>query len=112
MFIKAPFSSPQKHFLGDEDPEHYIIPTLKLNIEKAIRKQCYVDYGSFIYSFKLWVAMRKLPIPLKCSNKVLPKLASLWNRSKNGSDVATGVMRGAWYPLPIGARSPQALVIQ
>ena len=56
--------------------------------------------------------MRKLPIPLKCSNKVLPKLASLWNRSKNGSDVATGVMRGAWYPLPIGARSPQALVIQ
>ena len=109
---QSTFQFTTEALLGDEDPEHYISPTLKLNIEKAIRKQCYVDNSSFIYNFKLWVAMRKLPIPLKCSNKVLPKLASLWNRSKNGSDVATGVMRGAWYPLPIGARSPQALVIQ
>ena len=109
---KESFAFTSEALIGVEDPDYYINPNNKLEVEKSIRKQCYVDYNSFVYNFRLWVAMRKMPTPLKSSNKVLPKLASLWNRSKNGSDVATGVMRGAWYPLPTSARTPQALVIQ
>ena len=78
----------------------------------AIGKQTYVDWESFEYGFKMWVTLRKKDLPLLTSRKVVPAIASLWNRSKNGSDVATGMIRSAWFPLPTSARTPAALVVQ
>ena len=67
---------------------------------------------SFLYNFKYWVALRRGSLPLSTSKRCIPTIASLWNRSKNGSDVATGIMRGSWYPLPTASRTPSALVVQ
>ena len=58
------------------------------------------------------VAMRKIDLLLLTSSKCKPLLPSLWNRCKNGSDIATRMIRGSWYSLPIPARTPQALVVQ
>ena len=97
---------------GDNNPLTYINSDTKEQIEQAIQKQTYVDWDSFIYGFKMWVALRKLQLPLLSSRQVLPVPAALWNRSKNGSDVATGMIRGAWFPLPAAARTPGGLVVQ
>ena len=97
---------------GNENPEYYIRDEDEIRIKQAIDKQTKVDYDSYIYNFKMWVAMRKLELPLLTSIKYKPLLPSIWNRCKNGSDVATGMIRGSWYALPIPARTPQALIVQ
>ena len=97
---------------GNNDPLSYIESDTETKIKDAIQKQTYVDWESFKYGFKMWVALRKLQLPLLSSRQVLPVPAALWNRSKNGSDVATGMIRSAWFPLPTAARTPGALVIQ
>ena len=65
-----------------------------------------------MYGFKMWSSLRKEETPLLTSRRVLPVTAALWNKSKNGSDVATGMIRGAWFPIPTGTVTPVALVIQ
>ena len=55
---------------------------------------------------------RRGSLPLLSSKRCIPSLASLWSRSKNGSDVATGIMRGSWYSLPSNSTPPPALVTQ
>ena len=97
---------------NDDDPMSYIDSDMKKKIEVAIGKQTYVDWESFQYGFKMWVTLRKNDLPLLTSRKVVPAIASLWNRSKNGSDVATGMIRSAWFPLPTAARTPAALAVQ
>ena len=67
---------------------------------------------TFLYNFNFWVYIRRGTLPLTTSRRCLPVLASLWNRSKNGSDVATGIMRSIWYSLPTQSRNPPALVVQ
>ena len=106
------FKFTKKALNGNEYPEFYITDEDKKRINGAIDKQSKVDYESFVYNFKMWVAMRKLDLPLLSSKKCIPLLPSLWNRCKNGSDVATGMIRGSWYSLPTPARTPQALVVQ
>ena len=71
-----------------------------------------MSYPSNLYGFKMWVSLRKLELPLLTSRHVLPVTAALWNRSKNGSDIATSAIRAAWFPLPNKARTPAAMVIQ
>ena len=93
-------------------PAFYIGDKDKKRIREALDKQSKIDYASYIYNFKMWVAMRKLELPLLNSSKCKPLLPCIWNRSKNGSDVATGIIRGSWYSLPIPAQTPQALVLQ
>ena len=39
------------------------------------------------------------------SNRILLLIASTWNRSKNGSDIAPGMIRNSYFPLPLKARS-------
>ena len=95
-----------------DDPMSYIDSDMKKKIGVAIGKQTYVDWESFEYGFKMWVTLRKKDLPLLTSRKVVPAIASLWNRSKNGSDVATGMIRSAWFPLPTTARTPAALAVQ
>ena len=97
---------------GTREASYYINVTTTKLIEEAIKKQEYVDMESFLYNFKYWVAMRRGSLPLSTSKRCIPTIASLWNRSKNGSDVATGIMRGSWYPLPTASRTPSALVVQ
>ena len=97
---------------GIEKPVSYIDSETKRKVIDAIKKQQYIDYDSFLYNFNFWVSMRKQGVALTSSKRCIPLLASIWNRSKNGSDVATGMMRAAWYPLPNTARTPSALVVQ
>ena len=97
---------------GMEKPESYIDSETKQKLMSAIKKQKYVDYDSFLYNFNFWVSLRKQGAALTSSKRCIPLVASIWNRSKNGSDVATGMMRAAWYPLPNTARTPCALVVQ
>ena len=97
---------------GTQNAERYISDNTKEEIKEAIKKQEYVDMESFLYNFKFWVKLRRESLPLTTSQRCLPMLASLWNRSKNGSDVATGIMRSSWYPLPTQSRTPSALVVQ
>ena len=52
----------------------------------------------------------KLEHPLKPSRKILPKVCTLWNRLKNGSDIATKVIKSNWFNLPMTARLPQGYV--
>ena len=89
-----------------------ITSDIQAKIKVALEKQTYVDWDSFDYGFKTWVALRQSELPLLTSRRVLPLTASLWNRSKNGSDIATGLIRGAWFPLPTPARTPAALAVQ
>ena len=50
---KESFAFTSEAQIGFEDPDYYIKPNNKLEIEKSIRKQCYVDYNSFVYNFKV-----------------------------------------------------------
>ena len=97
------FKFTEKALEGNEYPEFYIGNEDEKRIRAALDKQSKVDYASYIYNFKMWVAMRKLELPLLSSSKCKPLLPCIWNRSKNGSDVATGMIRGSWYSLPIPA---------
>ena len=97
---------------GQNEARTYINAEQLENIKEAIKKQEYVDLDSFLYNFKVWVSLRKQNMPLLTSKRCIPSIAALWNRTKNGSDVATGIIRGCWYPLPHGSRNPPALVVQ
>ena len=97
---------------SDNDPMANLTSEVQAKIKVALEKQTYVDWDSFVYGFKTWVALRQSELPLLTSRRVLPVTASLWNRSKNGSDIATGMIRGVWFPLPTPARTPAALAIQ
>ena len=102
----------RKALEGLQEIQSYIDRKTRFSIDQAIEKQEYVDYESFIYNLKYWVSFRRQSLPLRTSKMCIPTIASTWNRSKNGSDVATGIMRDSWYPLPVGCRTPSAVVIQ
>ena len=97
---------------GTREAISYIDVSTTKEIELALKKQEYIYMESFHYNFKFWVAFRRGSLPLTTSKRCIPTIASLWNRSKNGSDVATSIMRGSWYPLPTSSRTPSALVVQ
>ena len=105
------FKFTEKALEGIANPESYISEKDKNRISAAIEKQTKVDYNTYIYNFKMWVAMRTLELPILSSSKCKPLLPSLWNTCKSSSDVATGMIRRLWYSLPMPARTPQALVV-
>ena len=109
---KENFSFTFEALEGRNDVTHYLDGDTRTAIQDAIKKQEYVDFDSFIYNFKFWVSFRRCTLPLMTSKRCIPSIAALWNRSKNGSDVTTGLMRGSWYPLPTASRTPSALVVQ
>lgn len=61
----------------NENLEFYIREEDKKRINVAIEKQTKVDYISYIYNFKMWVAKRKLDLSLLNSSKCKPLLPSL-----------------------------------
>ena len=92
---EAHFMFTAKAFEDKSNPMSAINSDTQTEIKSALGNQSYVDWDYFQYGFKMWVALRCIKIPLLTSRKVLPVIASLWNRSKNGSDVATGMIRSA-----------------
>ena len=56
---------------GENAPLSYINSDDKAAIDSAIEKQTYVDWNSFAYNFKMWVALRKCNLPLLSSRQVV-----------------------------------------
>ena len=82
------------------------------NIEKSLRFVPDLSWEDFIHATKVFLAFMNLNLPLKPSRKLLPYICTLWNRMKNGSDMATQTMRSGWFPLPLSSRLPMAYVSQ
>lgn len=83
-----------------------------MKAQEAIKKQEYVDFESFLRNFRFWASLRHRPVLLMSSKHCIPAIASLWNCSKYGSDVAAGIMQGSWHTLSIQLRRPSAMVMQ
>ena len=82
------------------------------NIENAIRFVPDLSWEAFIHATKMFIGFMDLQLPLKPSRRLLPYICTLWNRMKNGSDMATQTMRSGWFPLPLSARLPMGYVCQ
>ena len=82
------------------------------NIENSIRFVPDLSWESFIHATKMFIGFMDLQLPLKPSRRLLPYICTLWNRMKNGSDMATQTMRSGWFPLPLSARLPMGYVCQ
>jgi hypothetical protein len=93
------------------DIEDYFMPAEKEQFEDSCAHVEGINKDQVLFSIRFWLGLRKLTLPLKPSKRIVPLIASSWNRSKNGSDIATACIRRSWFDLPPEARTPQAYVV-
>ena len=82
----------------------------KAELLNTISKINDLSWPVLLHAIGFFNSLMNLDLPLKPSDKLLPKVCSLWNRLKNGSDVATKIIRSNWFPLPTTSRLPQGWV--
>ena len=82
----------------------------RAELHNSVSKIENLSFPLLMHSIEFFISFMRLQLPLKPSKRIIPKVCSLWNRVKNGSDVATQIIRMNWFPLPCTSRLPQGYV--
>ena len=80
--------------------EEVISTEQKARLLNTIAKINDLSWPVLLHAIGFFNSLINLDLPLKPSNKLLPKVCSLWNRLKNGSYVVTMIIRSNCFPLP------------
>ena len=88
-----------------------------IRVQTCLSHQEYIDNIHVFYQeVNKWLALHKKikhdKQPLLPMSLCVHSLQGIWNRSKGGSDTATGAFRAAWFPLPRQAKTAQGYVCQ